>query len=288
MYRTEPVPRLDGRTVYQPRGKVVGGSSSINAMVYARGQAQDFDNWAGMGNPGWSWADVLPVYRRMEDHALGDSPWHGAGGPLHVDVLDGVAHPLTNVYLRAGQQAGLRLSTDLNGETIEGVGLYQINTQGGFRMSAARAYLWPARKRPNLRVETGALTTRILFEGKCAVGVAYEQHGRMVQARAGREVILAGGAINSPQLLQLSGVGPSDLLRGLGVEMVHDSPAVGRNLQDHLCFDHVYRANVPTLNNELYPWWGKLWAGMKYVLARKGPLALSVNQGGGYFRAHPE
>jgi len=241
-----------------------------------------------MGNPGWGWADVLPLYKRMEDHELGAGPFHGAGGPLHVTMINGAVHPLTRRYLKAGQEAGLTFNPDLNGETIEGVGLYQINTQGGFRMSAARAYLWPARNRPNLRVETEALATRILFEGRRAIAISYEQRGQKHEARAGREIILAGGSINSPQLLQLSGIGPQDVLRSCGVDVLHDSPAVGRNLQDHLCFDHVYRSKLPSLNNELYPWWGKLRAGLRYVLARTGPLSLSLNQGGGFFRARPD
>ena len=288
MYQTEPIPGLGGRINYFPRGKVLGGSSSINAMVYSRGQAGDFDDWAAMGNPGWGWADVLPLYKRMEDHELGAGPFHGAGGPLHVTMINGAVHPLTRRYLKAGQEAGLTFNPDLNGETIEGVGLYQINTQGGFRMSAARAYLWPARNRPNLRVETEALATRILFEGRRAIAISYEQRGQKHEARAGREIILAGGSINSPQLLQLSGIGPQDVLRSCGVDVLHDSPAVGRNLQDHLCFDHVYRSKLPSLNNELYPWWGKLRAGLRYVLARTGPLSLSLNQGGGFFRARPD
>ena len=246
MYQSEPIPGLGNRTNYFPRGKVLGGSSSINAMVYSRGQAGDYDDWAAMGNPGWSWGDVLPLYKRMEDHALGASAWHGAGGPLHVDTIERAVHPLTHLWVKAGQEAGLAFNPDLNGETIEGVGVYQITTHRGLRMSASRAYLWPAQGRPNLRIETDALATRILFEGKRAVGVAYEQRGHRHQARAGREVILAGGSINSPQLLQLSGVGPADVLRASGIEMVHESPAVGRNLQDHLCFDYVYRAKVPT------------------------------------------
>src|SRR5262245_50977406 len=288
MYQTEPIPGLGGRTNYFPRGKVLGGSSSINAMVYSRGQAGDFDDWAALGNPGWGWQDVLPYYKRMEDHELGAGPWHATGGPLHVTMLDKVVHPLTDIYLKAGQEAGLALNPDLNGATIEGVGVYQINTHRGFRMSAARAYLKPARRRPNLRIETGTLATRILFEGKRAVGVAYEQHGRLREARGGREVILAGGSINSPQLLQLSGVGPGGVLRDCGIAMLHESPAVGRNLQDHLCFDHVYRSKVPTLNNVFYPWWGRLAVGLQYILTRTGPLSLSVNQGGGFFRARPD
>jgi choline dehydrogenase len=241
-----------------------------------------------MGNPGWSWQDVLPLYKRMEDHALGAGPHHGAGGPLHVTMLDGLVHPLTQLYLKAGQEAGVPYSPDLNGATIEGVGLYQINTRDGFRMSASRAYLWPARKRPNLRVETDALATRILFEGKRAVGIAYEQRGQVHEARAGQEVILSGGSINTPQLLQLSGVGPEEVLRSSGIEVLHHAPAVGRHLQDHLCYDYIFRSKAPSLNDELRPWWGKLRAGLQYILARKGPMSLSLNQGGGFFRSRPD
>jgi len=287
-YQTEPDPGLAARPSYWPRGKVIGGSSSINAMVYVRGQAEDFDSWAAAGNPGWGWRDVLPVYRRMEDHALGENPYHGAGGPLHVTEISKAAHPLTSVFIKAGQEAGLAFNPDLNGATQEGVGYYQITTRHGFRLSSARAYLWPALWRPNLVVRTKALATRILFEGKRATGIVYRYGDRTVEVRAQRGVILCGGAINSPQLLQLSGVGPAALLKSRGVEVVHESPAVGRNLQDHLCYDHVYRARKPSLNNDLYPWWGKVKAGLRYVLTRGGPLSLSVNQGGGFFRTKPE
>jgi choline dehydrogenase len=288
MYQSEKIPGLDNRRNYFPRGKVLGGSSAINAMVYSRGQAGDFDAWEALGNPGWGWRDILPLYRRMEDHALGAGPFHGAGGPLHVSDIARDVHPLTRLYVKAGQEAGLAFNPDLNGETSEGVGYYQINTRNGLRMSASRAYLWPARKRGNLRIETAALATRILLDGKRAVGVVYEQHGQIHQVRAACEVILAGGAINSPQLLQLSGIGPVDVLKSCGIAVAHESPAVGRNLQDHLCFDHVYRSTLPSLNNDLRPWWGKIKAGLRYVLARSGPLALSVNQGGGFFRSRPE
>ncbi len=286
-YLTEPVPGLGGRTNYWPRGKILGGSSSINAMVYSRGHSGDFDDWAAMGNPGWGWTDILPYYRGMEDHELGPSPHHGSGGPVHVAELGPAAHPLARVFLDAGAEAGLVVNSDLNGETIEGVGLYQVTTKGGFRVSSARAYLWPARRRSNLHVLTKAQATRVLFEGRRAVGVAYHHGAREIEARAGREVILCGGSINSPQLLQLSGVGPAGLLRRHGIEVRHDSPAVGRHLQDHLCYDHVYRSTRRSLNNDLYPWWGKLRAGLRYVLFRDGPLSQSVNHAGGFFRSRP-
>ena len=288
MYRTEPIPGLGGRTNYVPRGRVLGGSSSINAMVYSRGQKGDFDEWEAMGNPGWGWQDVLRTYKRMEDHALGASAWHGAGGPIHVTEISSEAHPLTRSFIAAAAEAGLPVSADLNGETIEGVGLYQITTRDGLRLSSARAYLWPARRRPNLRIETGALVTEILFEGKRAVGVRFETGDRHREARCGGEVILCGGAINSPQLLQLSGIGPSEVLRSCGIGVRHDAPAVGRHLQDHLCLDYVFRSRRPSLNDELYPWSGKLRAAFRYVVGRKGPLAISVNQGGGFFRSRPD
>jgi choline dehydrogenase len=287
MYRSEPVPGLDGRTLYVPRGKVLGGSSAINAMVYSRGQPGDFDEWEAQGNKGWGWRDVLPFYRKLEDHALGESVWHGAGGPVHVSDIAAEAHPLTHAYVKAGQEAGLAFNADLNGATQGGVGYYQLNTRDGFRVSAARAYLRPARGRANLRIETEALATRILFEGRRATGVAYERNGTLIEARAGREVILAGGSINSPQLLQLSGVGPADVLKSCGIAVQHESPAVGRHLHDHLCHDYVYRARQPTLNDVLLPWSGRIAVGLRYLLARRGPLALSVNQGGGFFRTDP-
>jgi choline dehydrogenase len=286
MYLTDPEPGLSNRKIYQPRGKVLGGSSSINAMVYSRGQARDFDDWRALGNQGWGWADILPVYKRMEDHALGAGAHHGSGGPLHVTLTEATAHPLTRLFIEAGREAGIAFNPDLNGETIEGVGYYQITTRGGFRLSAARAYLAPARGRANLRIETGALATRILFEGMKAVGVSYEKQGRKLEARAGREVVLCGGAINTPQLLQLSGVGPPALLRGLGLPVLLASEAVGRHLQDHLCYDHVYRSRRPSLNQVFGPFLSKMGVGIRYMLTRSGPLSLSVNQGGGFVRTH--
>ena len=283
-YVTEAVPGLGGRTNYWPRGKVIGGSSSINAMVYVRGQGADFDAWERAGNRGWGWKDILPLYRRLEDHALGPSEDHGAGGPLHVSEISREAHPLCRAFFGAAEEIGLVFNPDLNGRTQEGVGHYQITTRGGLRMSSARAFLWPARRRPNLRVETRAQATRIVFEGRRAVAVEYLQRGARKRAAASREVILSAGAINSPQLLQLSGVGSAGLLRPLGVEVVSDSPAVGEHLQDHLCYDHVYRSLLPTLNDELFPLTGKLKAALRYVLFRDGPLSLSINQAGGFYR----
>jgi choline dehydrogenase len=287
MYRTEPDPQLAHRQGYWPRGKVLGGSSAINAMVYIRGQAADFDEWHALGNPGWAWSDVLPYFKKAEHNAAGGSAWRGTGGPLHVEDVSRSLHPLCEVYLRAGEELGVPRNADFNGASQEGVGLYQITTRNGLRMSAARAYLRPAQRRANLRVEAQSHATRILFDGSRAAGIEYVQHGVRKTARAAREIILSAGAIGSPQLLQLSGVGPAPLLASLGIPVVHNSPAVGRNLQDHLCIDHLYRSRVPTLNQVLRPLWGKLRAGLEYIAARRGPLSLSVNQGGGFVRSRP-
>jgi choline dehydrogenase len=288
MYRTEPDPALGDRRGYWPRGKVLGGSSAINAMVHIRGQAADFDEWRALGNPGWGWTDVLPYFRKSEHNARGADAWRAVGGPLHVADVSRDLHPLCDVYLRAGEELGLRRNPDFNGATQEGVGPYQITTRNGRRMSAARAYLHAAMQRANLRVESEAHVRRILFEGQRATGIEYARHGVVRTARAAREIILSAGAIGSPQLLQLSGVGPAQVLAPLGIGTVLDSPAVGRNLQDHLCIDHLYRSRQPTLNQDLGPWWGKLWAGLNYVVRRRGPLSISVNQGGGFVRTRPE
>jgi choline dehydrogenase len=286
-YLTEPDAGTADRVSYWPRGKVLGGSSSINAMVYIRGQAEDFDGWATAGNPGWAWRDVLPYFKKSEDFAQGASEFHGAGGPMHVSDTTGQVHPICRDYLAAGEQAGLALNNDFNGASQEGVGLYQILTRGGFRVSSARAFLRPAMGRGNLHVRERAQAARILFEGKRAVGVEYVERGMRQQARCSGEVILAAGAINSPQLLQLSGVGPGSLLQSFGIEAILDRPAVGAHLQDHLSVDYLYRSRRPTLNNILRPWWGKLLVGIEYIVSRRGPLALSVNQAGGFFRSSP-
>lgn len=287
MYHTEPDPALNGRVSYWPRGKVLGGSSAINAMVYIRGQAQDFDGWQAMGNPGWGWDDVLPCFRRSETNDRGGDAFRGDNGPLHVASMERDLHPLCRDFIAAGGELQFPHNRDFNGATQEGVGTYQNTAKGGMRMSAARAYLRPVLRRANLRVETGALAERVLFEGRQAVGVSYRRNGQVRTVRARREVILSGGAINSPQLLQLSGIGPARLLQDKGVEVVHALDGVGRNLQDHLCIDHLYRSRVPTLNTQLHPWYGKLWHGLRYVLTRRGPLSLGVNQAGGFVRSRP-
>ena len=287
MYAAEPDPGLSGQRDYWPRGKVLGGSSSINAMVYVRGAREDYESWEAAGNTGWGWDDVLRSYRAMEDTEAGANEFRGAGGPLHVRCGPVDFHPLYIKFVLAGCFAGLSLNEDFNGATQEGVGAYQYTTRNGQRMSAARAFLRPAMKRRNMRVVTYAQVTKVLFEGTRATGVEYVHQGITKAAMAGREVILAGGAINSVQVLQLSGIGPAKVLQKHGIDVRLDNPNVGAHLQDHVGINYTYRMKVPTLNDELRPWWGKLRAGIRYLMSRSGPLSLSVNQGGGFFRSSP-
>jgi choline dehydrogenase len=283
MYMTSKVPGLGQRPSYWPRGKVLGGSSSINAMVYIRGQAHDYDDWAAAGNPGWSYADVLPYFVRSETNQRGADTYHGDCGPLFVaDVADQL-HPLCQSFFQAGVQAGLRRNPDFNGARQEGVGPYQITVKNGLRMSAARAFLRPALCRPNLTVKTHTHATRVLIEDDTAIGIEYRHQGGTRCAHARREVILCAGTINSPQLLQLSGIGPRSVLEPLGIPIVFDSPAVGRNLQDHLGVDYLFRSNRKTLNDQLNPWWRRMGEGIRYLATRRGPLSLSINQAGGFF-----
>ena len=287
MYKAEPDPGLNGQSDFYPRGKLLGGSSSINAMVYIRGHREDYEDWRAAGNVGWGWDEVLAAYKKLENDVAGDPAFRGRGGPLTITGLGDQAHPLCKPYLEATEKAGLKFTPDFNGESQEGVGLYQYTIKNGIRNSAARAFLKPAMKRKNLLVETHAQATKILFQGTRAVGIAYVQRGMKLDAK-GREIILAGGAINSPQLLQLSGIGPGALLQSMNIPLVRDNANVGARMQDHHGINYTWRMTVPTLNDALRPWWGKLKAGLQYVLTRKGPLSLSINQGGGFFRTHPE
>lgn len=288
LYKTEPDPGLAGQRDHWPRGKVLGGSSSINAMVYIRGHQADYEEWEAAGNPGWGWRDVLSAYKAMEDTEAGADEFRGVGGPLFVSANRKGLHPLVKDYVAACESAGLPHNHDFNGATQEGAGIYQMTIHKARRNSAARAFLRPAMKRPNCRVITGAMVTRVLIEGGRAVGVEYVQHGQTRTLRAKAEVILSGGAINSPQILQLSGIGPGALLQSLGLSVLQDNPNVGDHLSDHQGINYTWKMKVPTYNDELRPWWGKLIAGMKYVLAGAGPLAKSINHAGGFFRTSPD
>ncbi len=284
MYMTEPSPDADNKPSYWPRGKVMGGSSSINAMVYVRGNPKDFDEWSEMGNPGWSYEDVLPYFKRMESWQNGADRYRGGKGPLKVSEVTNQLHPLCKNFLSAAQEIGINLNRDMNGANQEGVGNYQITTHRGQRMSASRAYLWPIKGRTNLTVIKNALASRVLIKDKKAYGVEYLKSGKTQQVFAKCEVILSAGSINSPQLLQLSGVGPKSILEQASVPLIHESPAVGENLQDHLGVSYFYKSKVPTLNDQLRPVLGKIYQGLRYIFTRSGPLSLSVNQSGGFIR----
>jgi choline dehydrogenase len=287
MYRTEPDPGLNGNRDHWPRGKLLGGSSSINAMVYIRGHRADYDDW-GRDNPGWGWDDCLSAYKAMEHNEAGADAWRGQGGPLFVSANQSGLHPLVDRFLAACGEAGLGRTPDFNGPSQEGAGVYQMTIRGGRRNSAARAFLRPAMRRANLAVVTRALVTRVIVEGGRAVGVEYRRHGQTRTLRARGEVILAGGAINSPQLLQLSGIGPGGLLQSLGIPVIRDNPNVGDHLSDHQGLNYTWAMRVPTYNDELRPWWGKLRAGAQYLLTRQGPLAKSINHAGGFFRTRAD
>ena len=285
-YHAEPDEGLGGQSDYWPRGKVLGGSTSINAMVYMRGDASDFEDWKAAGNIGWGWDDVLPAYKQLEDNEAGADEYRGKGGPFFVSANSKDRHWLCKNFEAAAQSAGLPYNADFNGASQEGVGHFQMSTKNGIRNSAARAFLRPAMKRKNLAVIANAQVTRVVMAGKRAIGVEYIRNGKSEIAQATREVILSGGAVNSPQLLQLSGIGPAEVLKSQGIEVLVSNPNVGRHLQDHLGINYTFRMNVPTLNDALRPWLGKLRYGIQYLLMRRGPLSLSINQGGGFFRSN--
>ena len=279
MYETEPEPEMHNRRFFWPRGKVLGGSSSINGLLYVRGQAEDFDHWRQLGNEGWAYEDVLPYFRRSEGRlGAGDDAFRGRDGPLTVSNI-GHSNPLSAAYLQAAMDIGIPRNPDYNGRTQEGVAYFQTTSRNGRRCSAAVAFLKPAMRRPNLRVLTHAHAERVLFEGRRAVGVVYSRDGQKVTVRARKDVILCGGAINSPQLLLLSGVGPAAALQGMGVPVVHDLPGVGRNLQDHFQTRFAYRCRLPiTVNDIMRSRWKMARMAAQYALFRTGPLTVSAGE----------
>jgi choline dehydrogenase-like flavoprotein len=285
-YQSEPDPATGNRTAYWPRGKVVGGSSSINALVYCRGLPQDFDDWAAAGAAGWDWQAVRRHFDQIETRVGADGTRAGSG-PLWVTDVRRRVHPTNRYFFEAAREVGLPESDDFNGPSPEGVGCYRITVRGRLRCSAADAFLRPALARGHVRLLTRAFVRRITIEGGRATGVEFLRDGQLVRARARREVILSAGAVNSPQLLQLSGIGPGELLSRLGIPRVLVNENVGGNLQDHIAVSYLYQATEPTLNNELASWWGKLVAGLKYLATGAGPIGLSVNQCGGFVRSSP-
>jgi choline dehydrogenase len=287
VYETEPVEGLGGRSIQWPRGKVLGGSSSINGLIYIRGQKQDFDHWRQLGNAGWSFDDVLPYFRRAEHQERGSDELHGTGGPLAVSDMK-AAHELHDAFLAACQEAGHKFNPDFNGAEQEGCGTYQVTIRNRRRASTAVTYLRPAMKRPNLKVEVRALAQRVIFEGKRAIGLEYKQDGQIKRARARLEVLLSGGSLQSPQLLQLSGVGPAALLKEHGIELVHELPGVGENLQDHIGCKVVYKVKKANTINEISrSFWRQGWAGFQYLTAGKGPLMMGAAPIGLFARTRP-
>jgi choline dehydrogenase len=286
MFETEPEAQLNGRTLYQPRGKVLGGTSSINGMVYMRGTPSDYDNWRQRGCEGWDWENVLPFFKKAENQERGADDFHGVGGPLNVS--NPVRSPLGDAMVQAAVQAGIAANGDFNGSRQEGVGYYQTTTSNRRRWSAARAYLRDARRRPNLIVATKAHATRILVENGRAVGVEYGTPQGLVTARCRGEVIVSGGVYGSPQLLQLSGLGPADLLRQHGVAVVRDMPGVGAHLHDHFNTYLVFRCSQPvTLNDLAMSGMRKLTAGVQYALTRSGHLSNAGIYAGAFVRSDP-
>jgi choline dehydrogenase len=286
-YETEPQPNLANRRIPWPRGKTLGGSSSINGMVYIRGHARDYDLWAQRGLSGWSYADVLPYFRRAESNSRGANEFHGDDGPLDVTDENGT-HPLYQAFVEAGQQAGYALNADFNGADQEGFGKFQFTIQGGRRKSTAATFLKAAKGRPNLSVETGAHTQKIDFEGRRAIGVTYRRKGRDVSVRATREVIVASGALNSPQILMLSGIGDAEHLKSHGIEIVADRAEVGRNMQDHLSIRNIHASNIQTVTDELTSIPRSVVAVLRAALFGTGSAAAFPLAGGAFVRTRPE
>jgi len=283
-YETEPDPGMNGRRIYWPRGKTLGGSSSINGLIYIRGQREDYDHWDALGNRGWSYDEVLPYFVKSEHNQHGVSAFHGASGPLVVSDI-GARDPLIEAFIAGAGEIGVPRTEDFNGAAQGGAGYYQLTTKNGLRWSAARAYLGPAKRRANLKIETGAFAAGIELASGRATGVRYRHHGAMKSALARAEVLLSAGAIQSPQLLQLSGIGPPALLQSHGIAVAHASPGVGENLQDHLQIRALYESTQPTTNDRLNTLLGKAGLGLQWLLFRSGPLAVGINQGGCFMRA---
>jgi len=288
MFQTEKEPGLNGRALNYPRGKVIGGCSAINGMISMRGQAQDYDHWRQLGLAGWGYDDLLPVFRKLDGHFLGDTEHHGGSGEWKVERMR-VSWDILDAVARAATEMGVPPSTDFNTGDNEGVGYFHVNQKRGVRLSTATAFLKPVLGRANLKLETGVLVERVVFEGKRAVGVRFRQGGRLVEARAKGEVILAAGAIGSPQILQLSGVGPAEWLAEHGIAPVLDKPGVGRNLQDHLQQRAIFKVqNTKTLNTTYHSLVGRALMGLQYALFQSGPLTMAPSQLGIFTRSSPD
>ena len=287
-YKTEPDPGLNGRSIEWPRGKVLGGSSSLNGLLYVRGQPQDYDRWAQMGNRGWAWDDVLPLFKRSEKNERGADPFHGDQGNLSVSNMR-IQRPITDAWVAAAQAAGYPFNPDYNGARQEGVGFFQLTARNGRRCSSAVAFLNPAKSRDNLTIITHAQAERLEMDGRRVTGVTYRDRGGVMHVvKARKEVILSGGSINSPQLLMLSGIGEAAQLQQHGIEVVADLPGVGKNLQDHLQARLVYKCNEPTLNDEVSSLFGQARIGLKYLLFRAGPMTMAASLATGFMKTRDD
>lgn len=287
-FETEPEPHLNNRRVYQPRGRVMGGSSSINGLMYVRGQQRDYDEWADLGNPEWSWSRCLPYFRKLEHNDLGVGATRGVNGPMWATTVPS-GHPLADAFVDAGVSVGVPKVNDFNSGPQEGVGYYQLSTRKGYRCSTATAYIRPARQRSNLSIESNAHVTRVVFDGTRATGVIYRKAGSTQQIKARKEVLLCAGAFQSPQLLQLSGVGPSALLQNLNIPVVQALEGVGENLQDHLQNRLMYEVSKPiTTNDLLRSLTGQMKIGLQWLFNKSGPLAVGINMAGMFCRVLPE
>jgi choline dehydrogenase len=286
-FKTEAEAGLNGRAINYPRGRLLGGSSSINGMIYMRGQARDYDLWRQQGNPGWGWDDVLAYFRKSEDHATLDNAYHGQGGELRVETQR-LSWPILDAVREAAEEIGVPKTDDFNSGSNEGSSYFEVNQRRGVRWSAARAFLGPVKGRKNLTILTKAQAERVVFDGHRAVGLDLVLKGKPARAHAAREIILAAGAIGSPQLLQVSGVGPGDYLRSCGIDVLHDLPGVGENLHDHLQIRSVFRIrNAETLNEKQATLLGKAGIALQYALFRSGPMSMAPSQLGLFARSHP-
>lgn len=295
MYYSEAEKEMAGRKLYAPRGKVQGGSGSINAMIYVRGQASDFDDWAEAGNQGWSYQEVLPYFKKLEQHPLGETLYHSDQGKIGIFPMKDGAHPICQDYLAAAKELGYPLNDDFNGAEFEGAGVYETNIKNGQRSSSNSAYLKPALKRENLTLWRMCQVEKIVLNEKAALdkanratGVLVRHKGKLAEVKAHREVIVCAGAVDSPKLLQLSGIGDKDELEAKQVEPLHHLPGVGKNLQDHLCVSYFYRAKVKTLNDVFLSYASQAKVGVEYLISRTGPLSMSVNQAGGFFKGREQ
>ncbi len=286
-YRTDPDPGLNGRQLQWPRGKVLGGSSSLNGLLYVRGHPEDYNGWADTGNPGWSWKEVLPYFLKSEDQERGANAYHATGGPLEVSDIR-FRRRISDAFVDAAVEAGIPRNDDINGARQEGVGYFQLTARGGWRCSAAKAFLKPARNRSNLDIVSSAHVTRLTCEGRRVTGLEYRKNRQLYRVATRKETIVSAGAIGSPQILQLSGIGPGQLSREMGIEPVLDLPGVGANLQDHLQIRTVYKCRWPTLNDELRHPLRKLWIGLQFLLFRTGPMTLAASQVAIFTRTSPQ